>query len=45
MKFDGEGWSYCSWWSGASIPVDLAAEEFGWGLGKLEEVMGYLLVL
>jgi len=29
MKFDGEGRSYCSWWSGASILVDWAEEDFG----------------
>jgi len=38
--FDGEGRNYCSWWSGASIPVDWAEKEFGWGLGKLEVVVG-----
>ena len=40
MKFDGEGRSYCSWWLGASIPVDSAEEKLGWRLGRVEEVVG-----
>ena len=36
------GRDYCSWLSGASIPVDWADKVFGWGLGSWRRWWGRL---